>query len=732
MWKHGVQAVRRLLGRDVEPPLDIGPDSLAYIFFTSGSTGAPKGVYDNHRNVLHNVLRYTNALEISPADRLTLLQGPAFSGCLSSQFGAFLNGASSFPLRLSEEGLMRTAAWLRRERITIYHSVPSIFRAVVRQGADFPDVRVVRLEGDRASFEDVELCKGHFPPDSVLANGLGTTETGLARQLVLSQSDLPTRGVLPVGYPVRDMAVRLVDEHRAPVPNGEVGEIAVASEYLALGYWNRQDLTEQRFQAGNGARMYFTGDLGRLADDGCLEYLGRRENDLKVLGTRVEPAEVEQELLRLDGVREAAVAVREGPRGSGQLIAYVVADHTSTLDLPSVRTALGERLPAVMLPTALVELDALPLDTNGKLDRRALPDPTPVRGGTGAPCDEQERWLAAIWREVLDVDSDGRADNFFALGGDSLAAAQIVARIDVETGHALPLAALVRSPTVAQLAAVLGEGNEARTSALTALRGGDSQPPLVLLHGNSGNALHYARLVARIDDARPLWALEYLDLDADPHVDTIVTAHLEVLSRAQPTGPYLLAGFCYGGVIAHELARRLAEDGNEAHVALLGITPLEFPTVVAPGACERWCHIYGPRPGVIARVRYHTRVAGGLERRDVAPYLAQRARNVGARTWGRLRRRHVVETRTAAQAAQAARALHQPQPFPGRPLAVLHRDDTALYTDRPGDTWATLGTDGVDVVVLTGGGHAMLEDGGVGALASVLGTWAASVAAKPL
>ena len=211
------------------PEIDVPPGAIAYVYFTSGSTGRPKGVVNTHRNVLHNVLRYTNALRISPSDRLSLLQAPSFSGAVSSTFGALLNGAALFPFSFSGERLEDLAAMVRAERVTVYHSVPSILRGMVAVSGDiYPDVRVVRLEGDRASSLDVELHRRHFSAGSILANGLGTTETGLCRQLRVPTTAPVAEGVLPVGYPVPDVNVAVVDEEGLPLPAGSAGEIAVA------------------------------------------------------------------------------------------------------------------------------------------------------------------------------------------------------------------------------------------------------------------------------------------------------------------------------------------------------------------------------------------------------------------------------------------------------------------------------------------------------------------------
>ena len=712
------------IGAGADPCIPMTPDSLAYVFFTSGSTGEPKGVVDNHRNVLHNVLRYSNTLHIAPSDRLSLIQSPSFSGCISSLFAAVLNGAALFPFRLDEGGVPALARWLREEQITMYHSVPSIFRALLRgQQAAFPDIRVVRLEGDRASGLDVELHRRHFEPGSVLVNGLGLTETGLVRQLFLDQETLVDDGILPVGYPVPDVDVVIVDEHAEELPLGASGQIAVRSAFLAQGYWNRSDLTERAFVDVGGERTYLTGDLGRLREDGCLEYLGRLDGQLKVLGNRVEPAEVEAELVRLAGVKEAAVTTREGRRDEGRLVAYVVLDGTDMPSANDIRRALGRRLPKYMVPSAVVTLDELPLSQNGKVDRRALPDVSDHTGDR-LPADDIERLVARVWEDVLEAGPIGVDGDFFVLGGDSLAAAEIMARLEHETGNFLPMSVLAGSPTVAGLADALRTGSSPVPSSLAVLRSNGDRAPLVLVHGNTGNALHYVNLVRRLDRDRPIWALEYLSSN-DLSVEGIAAAHAATLLSARATGPYLLAGSCFGGVVAHELACQLrARDYEVELLALLGLTPLEFPSLMTPQAHDRWDRMHRPMRWFVSHTRYHVGRAWTLPARERVDYLATRAANLLARAT-RLRRTDAT-SHSVYDAIQVALAAHRPARYPGAAVVVLHQDDTAIYTENPLRDWAKL-ADTIELVILPGRDHAMLEEPGVARLADIVRERLASV-----
>ena len=443
-----------------EPPgLAVEADDGAYIFYTSGSTGRPKGVLDTHRNVLHNVMRYTNTLHLAADDRLTLLQGPSFSGAVSSLFGALLNGAAVFPFDVARQGAERVAPWLAAEGITVYHSVPALFRHVARHGASLPALRLIRLEGDRTSVRDLELFRRHFRTDCVLVNGLGATECGLVRQFFFTPDHPLPEHVVPIGSPVEDMEILLLGENGHPVPRGATGEIAVRSAYLAAGYWRRPDLTAGRFRADParpGSRIYRSGDLGRLRPDDMLEHLGREDGVAKVRGRRVEIADVESALAMLPGVAEAAAAVREDGAAEPRLVAYLVPMGGSVTSVSEIRRALAERLPDFMVPSAIVMLERLPLNDNGKVDRGALPPPGRERPALRvtfvAPRKALESSLAEAWVETLGVTPIGIHDNFLDLGGDSLKAAAALARIASEVGVELSLEELFDAPTVAGLA----------------------------------------------------------------------------------------------------------------------------------------------------------------------------------------------------------------------------------------------------------------------------------------
>lgn len=408
----------------------VSPDHIAYVFYTSGSTGAPKGVADCHRNVLHNILRYTNTLKFAPGDVLSLVQNPNFSGTVSTLFGGLLNGAAIAPFDLQNQGLPALSDWLRRTRVTVFHSVPSIFRQLSDPVLRFPDVRLVRLEGDRASLRDVDHWRSHFQEHCVLVNGLGATECGLARQFFINkQIELNGAEPVPIGYSVPDVGVLIVDEHGAELAPDAAGEIAVESRYLATGYWCSPSLTGEKFTAlENGQRRYRTGDLGRMSADGCLFHLGRIDQRLRIAGEFVDATAIEAELLQIAGIEQCAVRDHDDESGEPRLCAYIVA--VPSMTATQLRKTLAERLTPKFIPSIFVFLDALPLTIDLKVDRPRLPLPRrqrpPLAVEFVAPQNQMEQQIARFWSAVLEIDKIGVLDSFFDLGGDSLRAALLV------------------------------------------------------------------------------------------------------------------------------------------------------------------------------------------------------------------------------------------------------------------------------------------------------------------
>ncbi len=448
----------------------VSPDQPAYVLYTSGSTGRPKGVVQSHRNVLHHIRAYTHALHISSADRLTLFSSYTFDAAVMGIWGALLNGATLCPFSWKDEAAAELPEWVREQGITLYHSTPTVFRHLIgslEPGEVLDGVTRVVLGGEEAQRRDVELWRSHFRPDCVLVNGLGPTESTLALQQMIDRETEIERNSVPVGFPVEGTSVRLMTPAGEQVATFGVGEIEVESEAVALGYWNRPEETAAAFGAEDGGtRRYRTGDLGRWLPDGAVEYLGRKDFQVKIRGHRVEVGEIEVALRSHAAVKDAVVVAWDDPRGDKFLFAYVVpVEGAGPEALADLRDHVKAGVPDYMVPAAFAGIPELPLTPNGKVDRRALPEPKLGGGGDRPyepPRDETEQAVVDIWRQVLGVERVGIRDDFFALGGHSLLATQVVSRVKQAFDVKLPLRTFFENPTVAGLAQAI-EAEQAAT-----------------------------------------------------------------------------------------------------------------------------------------------------------------------------------------------------------------------------------------------------------------------------
>ncbi|MGH8069437.1 MAG: non-ribosomal peptide synthetase [Candidatus Entotheonellia bacterium] len=447
------------------PGFLLSPDTLAYILYTSGSTGRSKGVLQTHRNILHKVMINANDYRFSSDDRLSLLYSCCYSASVRCLFGALLTGAALYPFDIKEEGLAPMADWLSREGITVYMSVPSVFRgfiATLTGDEQFPTLRLVYVSGEPLPVRDIELYQKHCPAPCVLVHAFSSNEAGTIRQNFITKDTQISGNVVPVGYPTQGKEVFLVDESGAEVGVHVIGEIVVKSRYLTPGYWRQPELTAQTFTPapdGSGARLYRTGDLGRLHPDGCLEHLGRKDFQVKIRGYRVDVPEIEQALLSLETVREAAVVAREDQAGEPCLAAYVIPARHPAPTISALRGALQGKFPEYMIPSAFVLLEALPLSPNGKLDLRALPAPSTTRPDLEAPFvaprTPLEQGVAQIWAETLGLEQVGINDQFLDLGGHSLLATQIASRVREMFQVDIPLQSLLEAATVADMAVLI-------------------------------------------------------------------------------------------------------------------------------------------------------------------------------------------------------------------------------------------------------------------------------------
>lgn len=458
--------------RSGEVSVKMAPEAYAYILYTSGSTGQPKGVIDSHRNLLHGTLRITNSQHISPEDRLSLTHSCSASGSLRRIFPALLNGAALFPLDVTQDGLQHLAQFLNEESITIFGSarIRDVLRTFDRSQV-FPSLRLVSSGGEVVHRRDVELFREIFGPHCVLQILMSSTEAGNISQFFIDNETEFAGDIVPAGYPAEGIELIMLDEKGEKVAKGEIGEIAIRSRFLSCGYWRRPELTDQKFRpdAGGGdVRIYRSGDVGRVAFDGCLFHLGRWDDQVRIRGYRVEIAEIEAALLKLRSLSKVFVTPRKETSGDDSLIGYLVPESWPAPTTSALRKALASTLPSHMIPSVFVILKALPLTTTGKVDRNDLP----VAGNGRPELDTEfvpprspvEVELVEIWREVLSLNQVGIRDNFFDLGGHSLTATRIISRVSQTFGAELPVKVLFDCPTVAEMAVII-ERCQTRTAA---------------------------------------------------------------------------------------------------------------------------------------------------------------------------------------------------------------------------------------------------------------------------
>ncbi len=445
---------------DANPEVATAPGELATIIYTSGSTGRPKGVMHTHRNMLADVRNVTNAWGVGPRDRWLWHTSIGFAGSARTIYGALLNGSTVYPFDSRQKGFAELADWLLRHEITIFRTIPTAFRSFVTtlpSRVVFPSVRILSMGGEPLFPSDVNAFNQHFPPQSVLVHPFGPTESMLVCWSVTPHGGAFAGHTVPIGYPLDDKTVLLLDEAGRQVKEGEIGEIAVKSCHLSPGYWRDPDRTNAVFlDDGGDERTYLTGDLGTRSGDGCLRHVGRRDFQLKIRGFRIETSEIETALRAMDAVRDAVVIGSPNDAGHSRLIAYFVPTTRPAVTVTELRKHLAHVLPDYMMPSIFVAMDALPQTPTGKTDRLRLPAAPGTRPEMSVvyspPGTRLEEELVAIWAEALGLDRLGIHDDFFELGGDSLMAARVISRIKETLGADLPLTALFDCPTVAETA----------------------------------------------------------------------------------------------------------------------------------------------------------------------------------------------------------------------------------------------------------------------------------------
>lgn len=572
-------------------PLDTRPaaDSVAAVYYTSGSTGEPKGVLRLHSALIARGWGEISNNELTPADNILTLYTLSTPASISTIIPAMFAGCTLVLYNLPTRGLAALGHVLLKEEINLLRIPVELLRSwisTLESGAFFPKIRAINSAGDVLYRRDVERLSQFVPENAIVIHHLSGSESGLLAHNAFPIQNPPEGEIVPVGYPPPDKEVVLLDETYQPVAAGEIGEICVRSGQYFPGYWKRPDLTEKKFLQDPqqpSRQIFCSGDLGRFRPDGRLEFIGRKDARVKIRGYSVDMAAIEAVLTTMPEVHRAVVKPVQAAGMQKRLAAYIVLAPQGQATGSDFRSYLASRLPAYMIPAYFTVLDELPLTATGKVNRPALPDPDPARQRRLMPYrpaqDSFEVGLAKIWESEFQVSPIGLDDDFFELGGDSLTAARLFVAIEKQFGQYYPSSVLLEHGSLEKLAAYLRENQGNATGVISPLRTSGSKKPIFILPGSYDPLFIFRNMLPYFDAERPVYGFElakfYQQVDEGKSISALGQDLLKALKAFQPEGPYHILGFSSGGFLAFELACQLERAGDS--VGLLALLDTSAP-----------------------------------------------------------------------------------------------------------------------------------------------------------
>ncbi|MBN1267346.1 MAG: alpha/beta fold hydrolase [Anaerolineales bacterium] len=705
-------------GNPLNPSL--GPDSDAAIFYTSGTTGTPKGVLKSHRNFLYRAYIDGWYYRITPNDRVCSLFHNQHSASVGAIFIALLNGASYTPYDVHRQNLHALGNFLANQKITILRSPLTLLRAYIgsiKDPVNLPELRYLCLGGDIVDKEQITSFWNGFKGNYILTHHYALTEAGVIARHNIDRTFQFERETIPLTTFMPFKEVLLLDSERKPVPVGKIGEIAIQSAFLSSGYWADPDQTREKYiPAPDGQRLYLSGDRGYCDADGTLYFAGRKDEQVKIRGHRVNLRIIESILKQQNGIQHPIAAPYKEPHGDVALVACYLKQEGININTHQIRRNLREELPDWMVPSHFLAFDSYPYNAAGKVDRVLLEKEITAKLEQSTQSDRKildiETTLTTIWEKYLSVSPIDRRDDFFDLGGHSLAAIQIFSEIEKRYGRRLPIGSLLEIRTIENLARNLAPGAEP-PQLVVPIKPSGNRLPLFFAPGITGDVFYIRNLLPYLSEDQPLYGLQPPGMgDSQAPLSSIPEIAAELIravKHIQPSGPYHLAGHSFGGFYVFEMAQQLIAQGEE--VGLLAILDTYVPEI----------QLKAPP---LVRANLHMQNIKGLSPRALFIYLQTRFRNIRIKLlrypfFKRLIFGLGFSPKDVRTANKIAKHNYRLQPYPGM-ITYFHISERPDYLEvDPTINWKDYAA-GFDLIEMPGQHGTMLDEPHVRELGSAL------------
>ncbi|WP_186446124.1 non-ribosomal peptide synthetase [Paenibacillus cremeus] len=647
-----------------------GADSLAYVMYTSGSTGKPKGVAVAHRGIVRLVKQIDYA-DLGPEESILNLTTSAFDVSAFEIYGSLLNGGRLVLMNADRPSLEQIGETIRKNQVTTMCMTPEMLNLLIEDCKNaMGSLRQILSAGDALPVWLARKCLAQLP-DCRLINAYGPTENSVYSTSYWVKEVADEATTIPIGRPIVNDGVYILDQHLQPVPKGVAGELYVFGDGVALGYLNNESLTAERFPVNPfsskpGARMYKTGDVVRYRSDGNIEFIGRADQQVKIRGCRIELGEVEAAVGLYPGIRQIVAGTHKREDGTSELVVYVVTQKGERFNQQQMRSFVRERLPEFMVPSYFIPLEEIPVTPVGKIDRKRLPAPNVPYNQANVilPRNKIEEKLADIWGSLLDGRQISVTDNFFDLGGHSLLAMRMFSEIERVFHKQLSVSVILEENTIEKLAKCLALDpiETPMPPSLVTIQPLGSKPPVFCIHGGDGEVLSYRNLANLLGQERPVYGLRFTERDEATSIDVLAAKYIEEIKAVQSSGPYSLVGYSLGGIIAYEMARLLEQAGEK--VNLLGVVDSLNPIV------------YPSKSTLRKRVSKNLKYLRQLPVAQMLSFMRLKFQNVVQRFQNMVR---VEEVEQGELHLQNALMTYEPKPFRGKML--LLRANEKLVND---------------------------------------------------